>query len=280
MAKRTEPPWTEFDNDRERWVLTPDPRRLEEEAEAKKKRNPKARNKGLVEPTVNLSLVPDPQLIASYKPRDARQTRDFQSWKDYWTQVHTENDYLKYLSTQSTDYLHHIFHLHEKLPEDNRLSEEDQALLDERNRAIKEREIRIAQLKDRKNKYEQGNWNADSIFLGGLGRDPVLNAEDDPVIQFEQDLENRKPKSKRIDLFDPIAHEKALSNKRLLTTILNNVKQINAQKRLEQIWKLLKMTDNDRLHMAVKYSTIEYEKNIEQVQRERMGSINTGDFSS
>ncbi|CAF4918644.1 unnamed protein product, partial [Rotaria sp. Silwood1] len=259
-----EPPWTQYDNDRQRWVLTPDPRRLEQDAEEKKKRNPKNRNKkGLIEPTINLSLVPDPQVIASYKPRDSRQTRDFQTWKDYWSQVHTDNDYLKYLSTQSTDYLHHIFHLHDKLPEDNRLSEENQALLDERDRALKEREDRIAELKERKNKFEQGVWNAESIFLGGLGHDPVLNPQDDPIVHFEQDLEKRKPKSKRIDLFDPIAHEKALSSKQFLTTILNNVKHDNVQKRLEQIWKLLKMTDNDRLHMAVKYSTIEYEKKIE-----------------
>ena len=110
LAKCTEPPWTSYDNDRERWVLTPDPRRLQEEAEAKKKkRNAKNRNKGLSEPTVNMSLVPDPKLIASYKPRDSRQTRDFRLWKDYWSHVNTESDYLKYLSTQSTDYLHHIF---------------------------------------------------------------------------------------------------------------------------------------------------------------------------
>jgi hypothetical protein len=107
------------------------------------------------------------------------------------------------------------------------------------------------------------------VLLGGLGRDPVLNPEDDPFVQFEQDLENRQPKSKRIDLFDPIAHEKAISSKRLLTTILSNVKHINVQKRLEQIWKLLKMTDNDRLHMAVKYSTMEYEKKIEPVRKEK-----------
>jgi len=265
LAQRHEPPWTQFDNNRQRWIQTPDPRRIEEEAEAKKKRNLKSRNKGLPEPTVNISLVPDPQLIAAYKPRGLRQTRDFQLWKDYWSQVFTDNDYLKYLCTQSTDYLHHIFHLHDKLPEDNRLSEEDQALLDERNRALKEREEKIAQLKERKNKFEQGIWNAESVFLGGLGYEPTLNPADDPIVKFEQDLENRKPKSKRIDLFDPTAHEKALSNKRLLTTILNNVKNINAQKRLEQIWKLVKMTDNDRLHMAVKYSTIEYETKIEAV---------------
>ncbi|CAF4228060.1 unnamed protein product, partial [Rotaria sp. Silwood2] len=264
LSKREEPPWTQYDNDRQRWVLTPDLRGLEEDAEEKKKRNPKNRNKkGLIEPTINLSLVPDPQLIASYKPRDSRQTRDFQTWKEYWSQVHTDNDYLKYLSTQSTDYLHHIFHLHDKLPEDNRLSEENQALLDERNRALKEREDKIAELKERKNKFEQGVWNAESVSLGGLGHDPVLNSEDDPIVQFEQDLEKRKPKSKRINLFDPVAHEKALSSKQFLTTILNNVKHDNVQKRLEQIWKLLKMTDNDRLHMAVKYSTIEYEKKIE-----------------
>jgi hypothetical protein len=267
LAKRTEPPWIEYENDRSHWVLTPDLRRLEEEAEAKKKRSVKTRNKGITEPTVTLSLVPDPHLISSYKPRDSRQTREFQMWKDYWSEVHTENDYFKYLSTQSTDYLHHIFHLHDKLPEDNRLSEEDQALLDERNRALKEREEKISQLKDRKNKFEQGVWNAESIFLGGLGHEPILNPAEDPIVQFEQDLENRKPKSKRINLFDPIAHEKALSNKRFLTTILNNVRRTDVQKRLEQIWKLLKMTDNDRLHMAVKYSTIEYEKKIESVKR-------------
>ncbi|CAF0958945.1 unnamed protein product [Adineta steineri] len=263
LAKRHEPPWVEFDNNRQRWIQTPDPRRIEEDAEAKKKLSLKNRNKGLPEPTVNMSLVPDPQLIASYKPRNPRQTRDFQLWKDYWTQVYTDNDYLKFLCTQSTDYLHHIFHLHDKLPEDTRLSEEDQALVDKRNRALKERDEKIAQLKERKNKFEQGTWNADSVFLGGLGYEPTLNPDDDPIVRFEQSLESHQPKSKRIDLFDPRAHEKAESNKRLLTTVLNNVKNINAQKRLEYIWKTVRMTDNDRLHMAVKYSTREYESKIE-----------------
>ncbi|CAF0867082.1 unnamed protein product [Adineta ricciae] len=263
LAKRHDPPWKEYDNNRQRWIQTPDPHRIEEEAEAKKKKNAKSRHKGLPEPTVSMSLVPDPQLIAAYKPRNPRQTRDFQLWKDYWSQVYTENDYLKYLCTQSTDYLHHIFHLHDKLPEDNRLSEEDQALVDERNRALKEREEKIAQLKERKNQFEQGVWNAQSVFLGGLGHEPTLHPDDDPIVRFERDLENRKPKSKRIDLFDPTAHEKALSDQRLLATVLNNVKDIKAQKRLEQIWKLVKMVDHDRLHMAVKYSTIEYETKIE-----------------
>ncbi|CAF5193071.1 unnamed protein product, partial [Rotaria sp. Silwood1] len=32
LSKRDEPPWTQYDNDRQRWVLTPDPRRLEQDA--------------------------------------------------------------------------------------------------------------------------------------------------------------------------------------------------------------------------------------------------------
>lgn len=267
LAKRTEPPWVTVQGDRQRWVLTPDPRQVEEQAEAKKKRNPKSRNKGLTEPSVNLSLVPDPESIAAFKPRDARQTRDFQGWKSYWSQVYTADDYLKYLSTQPTDYLHHIFHLHDKLPEDHRLSEENQALLDERNRALKEREAKIAELRERKIKFEQGAWNADTVLLGGLGQDPVLRPEDDPIVQFEQELERRKPKAKRIDLFDPVASEKALSSKQFISSILNIPKRDDVQKRLEQLWKLLKITDNDRLHMAVKYSTIEYAKKIEPVNK-------------
>ena len=265
LAQRNEPPWASLENDRERWIQTPDPRRIEEEAEAKKKRTAKVRHKGLVAPTVAMSLVPDPEVIAAYKPRDARETRDFQLWKEYWTNTYTDNDYMKYLSTQSTDYLHHIFHLHDPLPEDTRLSEEDQALLDQRSRALKEREEKITQLKQRKHRFEQGQWNAESVFLGGLGHDPMLNPDEDPLIQFQQDVENKKPKSKRINLFDPLAEQKAASSKRLLMTIMSNVKQVDVQKRLEQIWKLLKLTDNERLHMAVKYSTIEYATNIESV---------------
>ena len=266
MAKRNEPPWQAFENDRQRWVLTPDPRRIQDEADAQQKRNNKSRHKGLAEPTVNMSLIPDPQLIAAFKPRDSRQTREFNLWQEYWSHVHTDNDYFKYLSTQSTDYLHHIFHLHDKLPEDTRLSEEDQALLDQRNRALKEREERIAQLKARKQKFEQGAWNVESVHLGGLGHEPALDPRDDPVVQFEQELENRKSKSKRIDLFDSVAQQKALSSKRLLSTILSNVKHIDVQKCLEDIWRMLKMTDNDRLHMVVKYSTVEYANKIEPVR--------------
>ncbi len=33
------------------------------------------------------------------------------------------------------------------------------------------------------------------------------------------------------------------------------------------------MTDNDRLHMAVKYSTIEYEKKIESVGKQKIVCI-------
>lgn len=269
LARRNQPPWAELENDRDRWIQTPDPRRLEEEAEAKKKRMTKTRTKGLVAPTVSMSLIPDPEVITAYKPRDARQTRDFQLWKDYWTNVHTENDYLKYLSTQSSDYLHHIFHLHDPLPEDTRLSEEDQALLDQRKRAVKEREEKIEELKQRKYKFEQGQWNSDSVLLGGLGNDPILNPDDDPLVQFQRDVENKKPKSKRIDLFDPLAEQKAISSKRFLMEIMSNVKHVDVQRRLEQIWKLLKLTDNERLHMAVKYSTVEYAKRVASVMNSK-----------
>lgn len=264
LSQRHQPPWSSFDNDRERWIATPDPRVIEKQAEAKKRSN-KNRNKGLLEPTVSMSLVPDPEQIAAFKPRDTRQSRDFQLWKEHWKNTFTESDYLKYLSTQSTDYLHHIFHLHDPLPEDNRLSEEDQALLDRRNQALKEREAKIAQLKERKLKFEQGHWNSDTVFLGGLGRDPVLEPNDDPLIRFQRDVESQKPKAKQIDLFDPVAHEKAQSSKRLLTAILGNVKRVDIQKRLEKIWKLLRTTDHERLHMAIKYSTLEYIDRTESV---------------
>ncbi|CAF1090577.1 unnamed protein product, partial [Didymodactylos carnosus] len=207
IVRRDQPPWSDH-IDRKKWVLTPDPKKIEE---SNKMRKRGGKHHAIVsEPTINLSLIPDPQIIQSYKVKDARQARDFANWRQWWSNEHTSDDYMKYLSTQSTDYLHHIFHLHEKLSKDE-LNEDEMNLIEERNRAIKEREQKIEELKTRKNKFEQGIWNAETIFLGGLGNEPFLPASEDPIVLFENELERRKPKAVKIDLFDPTTRRKAIS---------------------------------------------------------------------
>ena len=45
--------------------------------------------------------------------------------------------------------------------------------------AARERERKMKSLRQQKEEFKEGFWNANSILLGGLGRDPVLEGEED-----------------------------------------------------------------------------------------------------
>ena len=59
----------------------------------------------------------------------------------------------------------------------------------------------ISDLRKRKSNYEPGVWNPDSIFLGGLGNDPELEKDADPLMKLKKTLEESKPKVKKIQFF-------------------------------------------------------------------------------
>lgn len=65
----------------------------------------------------------------------------------------------------------------------------------------------IDELKLKKNTYEAGKWNPHTVFLGGLGKEPELDDNSNPVKIFERSLERAKPKTKKIDLFKPSSNE-------------------------------------------------------------------------
>lgn len=59
----------------------------------------------------------------------------------------------------------------------------------------------LEDLRKQKYSYEQGVWNPNTVFLGGLGNDPVLDVEIDPLAKMRKGLEKSRPKSKRVQLF-------------------------------------------------------------------------------
>ncbi len=59
----------------------------------------------------------------------------------------------------------------------------------------------ILDMKKRKNQYEQGLWNPNSLFLGGLGNEPVPEEDEDPIIKLKKSLEKSKPKVKKAEIF-------------------------------------------------------------------------------
>ena len=44
-------------------------------------------------------------------------------------------------------------------------------------------------------------WNPNSIFLGGLGNDPIPDENEDPVLKFKKGLLDNKSKSKKFQFF-------------------------------------------------------------------------------
>lgn len=59
----------------------------------------------------------------------------------------------------------------------------------------------IEDLKKEKFTYEPGVWNANAIFLGGLGKDPLPDESVDPLVAFKQQLMNSGPKSQKFQFF-------------------------------------------------------------------------------
>ncbi|RNA18146.1 coiled-coil domain-containing 87-like isoform X1, partial [Brachionus plicatilis] len=204
-----------------------------------------------------------PEKIELYKHCDPTEFRnkEFNVWLRWWKTYLSSEDYIKYLTTQTSDYLGLIFHLYDQ-DENPILSQTDEEikLINEKEKAEKERFEIIDNLKNKKFNYEAGLWNPDSIFLGGLGKDPLPDKNEDPVFKFKQSLEKSRPKSYKIQFFKGDREEKndeeEARNKML--EMLKEKKRDAPQQRLERVWTLLRMSDNAKLDMAIKYCTSAY----------------------
>ncbi|XP_054851602.1 coiled-coil domain-containing protein 87 [Eublepharis macularius] len=137
------------------------------------------------------------------------------SWFKWWKATFNTDDYLKYISTKDSDYLQVIFHLYNYEEEE----EEEHPIIDEAE--IKKQEVvrketrkQAAELQSKKEEYQPGEWNFNTISMGGLGT------------FFGYD---HKPEDLKV-----------------------------LQRRLERLWTVLHFTQQERLDMAIKYSSKRY----------------------
>lgn len=122
----------------------------------------------------------------------------------------------------------------------------------------------INDLQIRKKKFEPGLWNVETVALGGLGNQPLPEEDVDPVFKLKKSLEEKKTNTKKIQLFktenieEKEEEEAKIRMRAMMTQDVTN----SPQKRLERIWSLLRMSDSDKLDMAIKYCTNEYAQNL------------------
>lgn len=150
------------------------------------------------------------------------------AWLAWYKSTLNTDDYRKFLSLKDNDFLSQIYHLYDSDDEEAEL-EEERAKTSAQMKIIQERTKRKKELRAVKTKYEEGFWNVQTVLLGGLGKDPSVNVVD----IVHDDSEERK-------------------NEKYLTS-----SYIFLQERLEQIWTALKMPEEKRLDMAMKYKSLE-----------------------
>ncbi|XP_071795069.1 coiled-coil domain-containing protein 87-like [Asterias amurensis] len=226
---------------------------------------------------------------------DDRTARSYASWLAWWKNTISSDDYTKYLSTQETDFLGVVFHMYEKDQEDSDAGKTEKDVLSSSKMAKqRERQERMQELKTQKTEFQSGMWNVNAILMGGLGKDPELEDEEEDVVESEH--VDSRPHSRRsqsrhllrnpsrgsaksvksvasvlpkhVSLMVPggggSTRASSRSTMRDFTSRLSSTKSHlspaileppSSQDRLEDIWTSLQMPDAHKLDMAIKYSS-------------------------
>ncbi|GAB1609941.1 uncharacterized protein LOC115223804, partial [Argonauta hians] len=136
----------------------------------------------------NKYLIKPRKPVVSALPLPAEKGADEKTlaeWHDWWKTVFTVHDFLKFINTYDNDFLHSVFHLFPKdkvSPDDHLVGKIPDITVREGAEELQAAETgrKITDIRVRKNKYNEGFWNSDTVKLGGLGRDPaglVLDGE-------------------------------------------------------------------------------------------------------
>ncbi|KAK2157092.1 hypothetical protein LSH36_199g05026 [Paralvinella palmiformis] len=228
--------------------------------------------------------------------------RSYASWLAWWKNSINSDDYMKYLSTQESDYMGAIFHFYNSEDEDD---EEDDDINTSRSRTSKkltkeqqvEKRQKIQELKALKTEFSDGFWNANSVLMGGLGQEPYVDDDD-------TELPDKTPSSEQQSRLGQRSRTLVISRKSQKTQIsessscterdqrmksrdegTSRASQLQSrtdtkytttateerteceptiQSRLENIWNSLSMPDNLKLDMAIKYSSDQYHSKLEE----------------
>ncbi|XP_052099414.1 coiled-coil domain-containing protein 87-like isoform X1 [Mytilus californianus] len=321
LRKDKNPPWGEIDP--KQWVRTPanPPKNfLGDDMFAPMTPNAERIHDHLHNPSkMSLLLVTDhlPRVMAE------KNQRTYASWLQWWKSTVTSDDYMKYLSTMESDYMGVAFHFYdsdeeegeeEDLPLPNQYMSalgQSQALTQQqkqfiartahsakqaenrrRQRLEAERQKKMQELKKEKTKYEEGMWNVNTVFMGGLGKDPQMEEEEDIADKGQKSPQtSRSAKtlqervaarhSAKLQVEKPtrdLSHSRASKVTSMTGTIskmdtdrsgeTTEEGPLGPQERLEKVWNALEMPDNFRLDMAIKYSSNEYYvKMFEAIER-------------
>lgn len=247
-----------------------------------------------------IQRVPDEQYVASIPDMPAavmeRLSRSYASWLQWWKSTINSDDYMKFISTQESDYLGAIFHFYNSDDDEEDDLEAKAKAKAVKDKARKQREAKLKDLRVQKADYKEGFWNVNSVLMGGLGKDPELEEEEEtpekiaeevvektkkPValiakrsISKEATQDTLEPRDKsrlsdrpasRLTAMSKETTQSRLDGKASAADIksVSELPQLSPQDRLEKVWASLRLPDSIKLDMAIKYSSDEYINRLE-----------------
>ncbi|KAI0237485.1 Coiled-coil domain-containing protein 87 [Lamellibrachia satsuma] len=214
--------------------------------------------------------------------------RSYTCWQNWWKNIMNSDDYMKYASAQDSDYLGVVFHFYDSADEDDHDTHTQAPSRQiSKQRMHDENKKRMSEIWQTKTAFTPGEWNVQSVMLGGLGKDPELG-ELKVQHQPPPTKQDNKTSSKCIDPKMKVVTKKAKrlqamygdegemyqlhSGRRSTKQSLETTQTIketasmqqSLQERLEKVWKSLHMPDSIKLDMAIKYSGDTYHTMLEQ----------------
>jgi len=162
---------------------------------------------------------------------EAKRAYIYNTWLNRWRSTYTTEDYMDYLSEQKTDFLGTIFNLHEAEWEMVDSDEEADNVDPEVARQQAELQERVVRQRKEKTTYVKGQWNVNTVTMGGLAWNPALHSD---VVKEDEN-----------SLADTAAQE--------------------MQQRLRAVWTSLQMPPSQKLDMAIKYNSRDFMNHLENL---------------
>eukprot|EP00794_Sanderia_malayensis_P013709 gene13709-15137_t len=193
---------------------------------------------------------------------DRKPTKSYAAWLAWWRSTINSEDYLKFVSVNDNDFLSKIFHLYDSGDDDDDDDSSQNLTIENPEESARKRliEERLGELQAQKDEYQSGYWNANSVLLGGLGKSPI-GEDGEAAVSIASIGRNVSTHASSARLKPSISSmsrkvSSSLARKSMDDQISEYLHppEITIQDRLETIWNRLRMPENLRLDMAIKYS--------------------------
>ena len=232
---------------------------------------------------------------ATQEAKTSREGKSYTNWLQWWKSIISGDDYMKYMSLRENDYLALVFHLYDSEEEVDSADERDLLLENELEKEREKRDQLLQAMLEEKNKVVPGFWNANSILMGGLGKDPELDegsisGELTPEKLSQLMLSNstlkRDPRIKSGGSLSSAGACKSVRSKdsKALDTVASTVDGAvvpvpvkTLQDRLNSIWRKLEMPEERMIDMTIKYCKYETEdlKNVVELWENACSAVSS-----